>query len=64
MKKIMHYQAKKLSRQLHLEMTQMVELSGRGFKITMINTFRKSSEETIFKGYFHILHSRGKNQLS
>ena len=33
-------------------MTQMVELLGRGFKTAEINTFKQSSEKSVFKGYF------------
>ena len=40
-------------KKLHSEVTQMVERLGRGFEIVVINTFKQSSEKTVFKGYFY-----------
>ena len=40
-------------KKLHSEVTQMVERLGRGFKIAVINTFKESSEKTVFKRYFY-----------
>ena len=40
-------------KKLHSEVTQMVDRLGRGFEIVVINTFKQSSEKTVFKGYFY-----------